>query len=261
MSRNQYPEFQGKIAVVTGAAQGIGREVALQLLHAGAVVVSLDNRFENTSFSKKNSDGVIPLHLNIVDYHQVRSVFDRIESQVGAIDYLVHSAGILHLGNLTEITKDDWKEIFEVNTHGTFNVCTECACYMRSRKRGAIVSIGSNASSIPRIGMGAYAASKSAATMLIKSLALELAEHNIRCNVIAPGSTDTAMQRQLWKNTKGVQKIIDGDNKNYRLGIPLNRIATSKDIANTVLFLLSNQANHITMEVLKVDGGATLGCH
>ena len=108
--------------------------------------------------------------------------------------------------------------------------------------------------------MGAYAASKAATSQMLKCLGLELAQANIRCNIVAPGSTDTHMQRQLWTEASSAEKVIAGSLENYRLGIPLQRIATPENIASVVLFLLSSNAAHITLESILVDGGATLGC-
>lgn len=106
--------------------------------------------------------------------------------------------------------------------------------------------------------MAAYAASKAAAAMFTKCLGLELARSGVRCNVVAPGSTDTPMQRALWNGPDAEQRVIDGDPSTYRTGIPLGRIADPADIAETVAFLASDRARHITMQELYVDGGATL---
>lgn len=110
------------------------------------------------------------------------------------------------------------------------------------------------------MGMAAYASTKAAATMYTKCLALELAEYNIRCNIVSPGSTDTDMQRALWGNSKEVPKsVIKGDLEKYRLGIPLGKIAEPQEIAEMIYFLSTEKAGHITMEEVTIDGGATMG--
>jgi 2,3-dihydro-2,3-dihydroxybenzoate dehydrogenase len=129
---------------------------------------------------------------------------------------------------------------------------------MITRRRGAIVTVTSNAAGVPRAGMAAYAASKAAAAHFTRCLGLELAAHGIRCNVVAPGSTDTPMQRSLWNEETRDAPVIAGDPATYRTGIPLGRIATPEDIADAVLFLASERARHITLHDLYVDGGATL---
>ena len=129
---------------------------------------------------------------------------------------------------------------------------------LRERRAGAIAVVSSNAATTPRAGMAAYAASKAAATQFTRCLGLELAPHGIRVNIVSPGSTDTAMQRAMWALGSSREAVIAGDPARWRLGIPLAKIATPDEIARAVLFLLSDQASHITLHDLRVDGGATL---
>jgi len=129
---------------------------------------------------------------------------------------------------------------------------------MAPRRRGAIVTVSSNAAGVPRHGMAAYAASKAAATMFTRCLGLELAPMGIRCNIVAPGSTMTAMQTGMWSGATGAQQVITGSPGTFKAGIPLGKIAEPEEIADAVVFLLSDRASHITMADLYVDGGATL---
>lgn len=244
-------EFKGKIAIVTGAAQGIGKAVADLLLHAGAKVAAIDIKFTENKPSEYPVD--------ISHFSSLNNVIDDIEVDLGPVDFLVNAAGILRTGELSNFCDDEWNETFAVNTYGAFNTCRAVAQKMIRRKRGAIVVIGSNASKTPRFGMGAYAASKAATEQMVKCLGLELAEYNIRCNIVAPGSTNTEMQKKFWNNDTGINEIINGSLKKHRLGIPLKRIATPEDVANAVLFMLSSASAHITLETLVIDGGATLG--
>ena len=127
--------------------------------------------------------------------------------------------------------------------------------------RGSIVTVASNAAGIPRTSMAAYAASKAAAVMFTKCLGLEVAPLGVRCNTVSPGSTLTDMQRGMWTTgdeEAAVRRVVEGDAKTYRTGIPLGRIADPSDIADAVAFLVSDRARHITMHDLYVDGGATL---
>jgi NAD(P)-dependent dehydrogenase (short-subunit alcohol dehydrogenase family) len=126
---------------------------------------------------------------------------------------------------------------------------------MVPRRRGTIVTVSSNAAGVPRSGMAAYAASKAAATMFTKCLGLELARTGVRCNVVSPGSTDTPMLRGMLPDEGAFQRTIDGLPAQYKLGIPLKKIATAREIANTVLFLASDLAGYITGHDLAVDGG------
>ncbi len=245
-------EFRGKVAVITGAARGIGNAIADALKQAGATVASLDIAFA--------CPGENQFVVDVADSTAVNKTISDVENQFGEIDFLINAAGILRMGSLLECSDEDWQRTFAVNTTGAFNVCRAVGRRMLPRKRGSIVVVSSNAASVPRMGMGAYAASKAAASQMLKCLGLELAQANIRCNIVAPGSTDTDMQRQLWNDASDAEKVIAGSLAQYRLGIPLKRIASPNNIASVVLFLLSSHAAHITLESILVDGGATLGC-
>lgn len=254
-----YTEFYNKVALVTGAAQGIGKAVADALLQAGARVVAADIQFPQTSLIERTTN-YFPINLDVTQSQSVTALVSQIEKQLGPVDYLASVAGILRMNSLLELSDKDWQDTFNINTTGSFYVCRSVARNMAIRQRGAIVAVSSNAAQVPRINMGAYAASKAALSQMIKCLGLEVAQYNIRCNLVSPGSTDTDMQRQLWQDETGPAQVIKGSLENYRLGIPLQRIATPQTIANSILFLLSDHAAHITMENIVVDGGATLGC-
>jgi 2,3-dihydro-2,3-dihydroxybenzoate dehydrogenase len=189
---------------------------------------------------------------------EVEALVDRIERELGPVDILVNVAGILRLGRVIDLSDDDWDASFAVNVRGVFVCSRAVARRMVSRRRGTIVTIASNSADIPRMGMAAYCASKAAAVLFTKVLGLELAEYGIRCNIVSPGSTETPMQRQLWDHLGSRESVLRGDLAQFRVGIPLRKFARPADIANAVLFLVSDQAGHITMHELLVDGGATL---
>jgi len=255
--------IKGKIALVTGAAQGIGAAVARTLAEHGAVIAAID----------KDGQGVerIVQELRNAGYHgqaypadvadpaAIEQVVDAIERELGSIGILANVAGVLRMGYIDSLSDADWRTTFDVNTNGVFYVSRAVAQRMIPRQSGAIVTVGSNASGVPRMQMAAYAASKAASAMFTKCLGLELARHNIRCNIVSPGSTDTAMQRQLWRDESGADGVILGSLPDYRAGIPLRKLASPRDIADAAAFLVSDQAGHITMHDLCVDGGATLG--
>lgn len=129
----------------------------------------------------------------------------------------------------------------------------------RRQRAGAIVSIASNAAQAPRVGMSAYCASKAALRSLCLTVGLEMAPFGVRCNLVSPGSTDTPLQRGLWQNPDAEQQTIAGFPEQFKLGIPLGKIARPREIADAVLFLASERAGHITMQDIVIDGGATLG--
>lgn len=261
---NFFPEFTNQIFLVTGAAQGIGKTLVDALLPLGARVVATDIQFTGDLSSlnvlqESSAINYFPVYLDVTNADAVNKLVAHIEQQLGPIEYLASIAGILHMNSLLETTDQQWQQSFAVNTTGGFNMCRAVARRMQARQRGVIVAVSSNAASTPRTNMGAYAASKAALSQMIKCLGLELAQHNIRCNLVSPGSTDTQMQRQLWRDETGPAQVIKGSLDNYRLGIPLQKIATPETIVHSILFLLSDKAAHITMENILVDGGATLG--
>ncbi|MBB3052890.1 2,3-dihydro-2,3-dihydroxybenzoate dehydrogenase [Prauserella isguenensis] len=251
-------EFAGKVAFVTGAAQGIGAAVARALRDGGASVVATD-RSPGIVETYEAEPGITGMPCDVTDSAQVDEVVARAEATVGPVDVLANVAGVLVKGPVASYSDEDWRFTFDVNTSGVFRVSRAVSARMIERERGCIVTVSSNASGVPRRGMAAYAASKAATTMFTKSLGLELADHGIRCNVVCPGSTDTPMQRAMWEHDGGgPDPVLKGDPENYRVGIPLRRIADPEDVADAVLYLASDRARHVTMQELYVDGGATL---
>lgn len=255
--------FEGRIAIVTGGAQGIGEAVVRTLCKLGVFVAAIDQKEEelNQLIEDLESQGqrARAFTANIGESHAVNQIVQVVEEEIGPIDILVNVAGVLRVNPVESLTDEDWTTCFSVNSTGVFYVSRAVSKRMIPRKSGSIVTVGSNAAGVSRMNMSAYASSKAAATLFTKCLGLELAQYNIRCNVVSPGSTDTEMQRSLWSNENGAENVIEGALDSYRVGIPLNKIATPIEIADAVVFMLSDQARHITMHNLCVDGGATLG--
>jgi 2,3-dihydro-2,3-dihydroxybenzoate dehydrogenase len=244
-------------ALVTGAGQGIGWAVAAALAAQGYRVAAVDREAKGVERLAAEHDGITAYRADVAVADEVEVVVARAEADLGPIVVLANVAGILRTGPVLGFADQDWADTFAVNAGGVFHASRAVARRMVERRAGAIVTVSSNAAGIPRSGLAAYAASKAAATHFTKSLGLELAPYGIRCNVVAPGSTDTAMQRALW-TPDGPSAVIAGDPSTFRTGIPLGRIAEPEDIADAVLFLVSDRARHITLHDLYVDGGATL---
>ncbi|MGX6448168.1 2,3-dihydro-2,3-dihydroxybenzoate dehydrogenase [Patulibacter sp. S7RM1-6] len=248
---------QSPVALVTGAGRGIGAAVARGLAADGALVVATDRDGAAAGRVADAIDGH-GAALDVTDRAGVDALVARVEDEIGPIATLVNVAGVLRPGAAVETTDADWDATFATNTTGVFLVSRAVARRMVPRGAGAIVTVASNAAGVPRVGMAAYGASKAASASFTRSLGLELAPHGIRCNVVAPGSTDTDMQRGLWNDPDAEARTIAGDPATFKAGIPLGRIAEPDDVADAVRFLVSDRARHITMHDLYVDGGATL---
>jgi 2,3-dihydro-2,3-dihydroxybenzoate dehydrogenase len=250
--------IKSKVALVTGAAQGIGAEVARTLAAAGAHVAAVD--LNEDGLAKLLAEGIsASAHpADVRDSAAVEALVQRVEHEDGPIDILVNAAGVLRTGRIVDVPDRDWREVFAVNVDGVFSMCRSVARRMIQRRSGAIVTVASNAAQVPRMEMAAYAASKAASAQFTRCLGLELARYGIRCNVVSPGSTDTAMLRTLHGDAFDPASAIDGSPESYRAGIPLRKLAQPRDVAEAVAYLVSDQAGHITMHNLVVDGGAAL---
>ncbi|MEU6223070.1 2,3-dihydro-2,3-dihydroxybenzoate dehydrogenase [Streptomyces sp. NPDC047042] len=255
--------MHGKIALVTGAAGGIGAAVVRTLAERGARVAAVDrdgDRLREVA-AELSHDGldVRAFPGDVTVSAEAERLVAEAEDTVGPLDHLVNGAGVLRLAKARELTDADWTSTFAVNTTGVFFMSRAAVNRMVPRRSGAVVTIASNAAGTARMDMAAYSASKAAATMFTKCLGLEAAQHGIRCNVVAPGSTETPMLTSMWQDDHGRTATLEGNPDAYRVGIPLGRLARPADVAEAVAFLLSDQAAHITMHDLTVDGGAALG--
>lgn len=251
------------VALVTGAASGIGAAVAAERARTGATValadIDGDGLAEQVRTLERAGLRAHAYPVDLADPSAVEAMVSTVENTLGRVDQLVNAAGVLRLAPARAISDADWAATFAVNASGVFHTSRSVVARMVERRRGAIVTIVSNAATTPRIGMAAYAASKAAAAMFTKCLGLEVAEFGIRCNLVAPGSTDTAMLRSMWRDDADRATTLAGNLETFRVGIPLRNLAMPADIAGAVAYLLSAQAAHITMHTLTVDGGASLG--
>ena len=251
--------FDGQSAFVTGAAGGIGQALVAELAAAGARVMATDTEAALALLSEDGEDGVVWRPLDVRDRAAAADLAAEAARLHGPLSLGGHAAGILAVQPVLEMPADDWRRLIDINAGGTLNMLQVFGQAMRPQRRGAIVVIGSNAGGVPRLGIGAYGASKAAAAMLTRAAGLELAPEGIRCNLVAPGSTLTPMQTGMWDDPRvGAAAVIAGNAAQFRAGIPLGKLATPQDIAQAAMFLLSDQAGHVTMADLYVDGGATL---
>ncbi|MEC9344652.1 MAG: SDR family oxidoreductase [Pseudomonadota bacterium] len=236
-------DFSDQVAVVSGAASGIGRAVSVQIAASGGIVFELD---------KRPADGapaggpIIRCQVDVTERDQVAAVLERAFAQYGRIDVVVNSAGISGNSPFLETTDDLWTRIIDLNLRGTFVLSQVAARYMSRRRYGRIVNLSSVAAFAARPGRAAYGASKGGVIALTRSMAMELAEHAITVNAVAPGATDTEL----------VAATHDAaTRKAYSERIPLKRYATPDEIAWTILYLASREAGYVSGQTIAVDGG------
>ena len=239
----------GKTAIVTGAAQGIGRAIAETLAHAGADVAVADldlGRSQDTVTAiTKMRRRALNIKVNVADWNDAKAMVDQVVKEWGKVDILVNNAGITRDGLLLRMKEEDWNLVLQVNLNGTFN-CTKAALQPMSKQRsGRIVNIASIVGVIGNAGQANYAASKAAVIGFTKSVAREYASRAVTVNAVAPGFIDTAMTQQLSADVK----------ETLSKQIPLGRLGQPSDVAEAVKFLASDEAGYITGHVLHVNGG------
>jgi len=240
--------LEGKIVVVTGAAQGIGRQIALEFSKNKATVVILDLNEEGL----KDAQSEIAKHsecayytVNVTESSQIEEVINKIIDKFAKIDILINNAGITKDNLALRLSESDWDKVIAVNLKGAFMCSKLCAKHMVKQRSGKIVNISSIIGIIGNAGQSNYSASKAGLIGLTKSFAKELGTRNICVNAVAPGYIQTKMTDILPDKVK--EEMLKR--------IPLNRFGSPGDVARAVLFLASDAADYITGQVLVVDGG------
>ncbi len=245
--------LEGKTALVTGAASGIGR-ATVALFHAeGARVAATDRNETGLAETKAFADLVLPQ--DVTDETRWREVVDTVIAAFGRLDILVNNAGIALKGNIETATLDDWRRTHAVNVEGTFLGCREAIRVMKVAGGGSIVNLSSVAGIIGDAQSAAYCASKGAVRLLTKSAALHCgrAGYNIRLNSVHPSFADTAMVRELIESSKNPERVREG----LARAAPMGRMGRAEEVANTILFLASDESSFTTGAEIVVDGGLT----
>ena len=221
--------LNGKVAIVTGAAQGIGKAIALRLAAEGAKVALADIQLKSAE----------------------QAAADRVERELGAIDILINNAGWDVLQPFVETGPDLWDKLIAINFRGVLNCCKAVAPRMQSRGAGKIVSISSDAARVGSTGEAVYAGCKAAIIGFSKTLARELAANHINVNVVCPGPTETALLKTAMA---GREKVLES----MARGIPFRRLGQPADLAGAVAFFASSDSDFVTGQVLSVSGGLTM---
>lgn len=245
--------LEGKVAIVTGAARGIGEGVALKFASEGAHVVityvsESSTEKANAVVEKISGYGVKAkaYRSNTGDFKQCEDLVNEVVKEFGSIDICVNNAGISKDNLLLRMTPEQWNDVLQINLTGAFNMTKQVIRPMMKAKAGSIINMSSVIGLMGNAGQASYAASKAGLIGFTKSVAKELGTRNIRCNAIAPGFIETDMTSYL-KEGEQADK--------YKAGIPLGKFGTAEDIANACLFLASDMGSYITGQVLSVDGG------
>lgn len=245
-------KFEGKVAIVTGASRGIGREIALQLGQRGAAVACVSTTVEGAlpvaGAIKAWGAKSVAYACDVSDGSQVEALFNSVTTDLGSPAVLVNNAGVTKDTLLLRMSEDDWDRVQDVNLKGAFLMIRAAARMMIKARYGRIV----NLSSVIGLGGGAgqanYAAAKAGIVGLTKSVAKELGSRGVTCNAVAPGFIETDMTASLPEEFREFVKKH----------APAGRLGTASDIAPAVLFLASEEAGYVTGQVLVVDGGLTL---
>lgn len=246
--------FSGKHVVVTGAARGIGFEIASQFAQEGALVSIIDIN-ENSLSEAKNSlskaeSSIYTYAVDLTHRNLVEKTINTIES-IAPIDILINNAGIAKETSFLEIEEKEWKNILDVNLTGFFHISQFVCRKMALRKNGVVVNMASKNGLDGEAGYSHYNASKGGIIMLTKTMAIELAQFNIRVNAVCPGYIQTPMSMEI-DSPEFTKKFID----RY---IPLNRAGNVREIASVFLFLASNESSFITGQSIVADGGQLAG--
>lgn len=241
--------LEGRVAVVTGAAQGIGRAIAETLARDGAdlVIADLDpgRSQEAAEAVQKAGRKALNVKVNVAEWDDVKRMVDHVLKEWGRIDVLVNNAGVTRDGLLMRMKEEDWDLVLRVNLYGTFHCTKAVLPSMTKQRHGRIVNIASIVGVMGNAGQANYAASKAAVIGFTKTAAREYASRMVTVNAVAPGFIDTPMTQTLPADVK----------ETLHKQIPLGRLGSPADVAQAVRFLASDEAGYITGHVLHVNGG------
>ena len=245
--------MEKKVALVTGASRGIGRQISLTLAKEGMFVVvnycGSEARAKNVleEIRKNGGDGVL-YQCDVADYQQTEAMAKELIKSYGHVDVLVNNAGITRDNLILRMSEEEFDAVVETNLKGCFHTIRHLSRYFLKQKSGKIINIASVSGVLGNAGQANYSASKAGVIGLTKSVARELSSRGITCNAVAPGFIDTEMTAQMTDKAKEAVKTQ----------IPLGRVGKVDDIAEVVTFLASEKASYITGQVISVDGGMSI---
>ncbi len=246
-------DLTGKVAIVTGGATGIGREISKTLAKFGADIVINYNSSSSEAESlvaelKEMGRTAYHVQANVAKYDDAQKLIDTTVEKFGKVDILVNNAGVTADTLILRMKEEDFDKVINVNLKGTWNCCKHVVKQMSKQRSGKIINISSVVGIMGNIGQTNYSASKAGIIGLTKSLARELAKRNVCCNAVAPGFIETKMTENLSEEIKN----------EYFRNIPLERLGKPSDVANLVAFLSSSLSDYITGQVINCDGGLVM---
>jgi 3-oxoacyl-[acyl-carrier protein] reductase len=244
--------LQRKVAVVTGASQGIGRETALALACAGAKVAAAARNEEKlaslvSEIAAKGGDA-LAVKMDVADAEQIKSGFKQVMEKFGRVDILVNNAGITRDGLAMRMKREDWDAVIQTNLTGALLCIQQTLPVMVRARSGRIINISSVVARTGNAGQANYVASKAGIIGLTKAIAIEIASRNITVNAVAPGFVESPMTDVLPEKAR----------EELKMRVPLGRLGAPQDVAAAVVFLASDEAGYITGHVLDVNGGMYL---
>lgn len=242
-------DLNGKIALITGATGGIGRSIARTLYAQGATVALTDvNKEVLDTFAKELGERAFIYECNLLDADSISELVKKVEKDLGRIDILVNNAGITKDGLALRMTDEQFQKVMQINLMAAFRLTRAVMLGMMKRHYGRIVSMASIVGAMGNAGQANYAASKAGLIGMTKSIAAEIASRGVTLNCVAPGFVQTPMTDVLPDDVKAKMKAA----------IPMGRLGQPQDIANAVLFLVSDEASYITGHTLHVNGGMAM---
>ncbi len=263
---NPNPQLPGKVALVTGGAQGLGEAICAFLASHGCHVVVTDINAEGVqavaaAVAERYGCQALGLACDITDEAQVAAVFQQVQTKFGRLDLLVANAGIVMAGEITDFDVARWRKVIDVNLVGYMLVAKHAARIMIPQRAGSIIQINSKSGKVGSSKNSAYAASKFGGIGLTQSLALELSEHNIRVNAVCPGNL---LDSPLWVDSLYEQyarrwnKTVEEVRAMYVDKVPMKRGCAYADVCSALLWLASDSSSYVTGQALNVDGGQTM---
>lgn len=243
--------FEGRVAIVTGGASGMGEAIAQMIVAEGgrAAIADLDQDRGSALVARLGGDRCWFAACDVADLPAVSAFVDDAAAWGGRLDFLVNNAGMVGMGSTVDIEPDEWRRILEVDLFSVFNFCRAAIPYLRRQPGSAIVNNASVSGLFGDYGMAAYSAAKGGVVNYTRNLALDLARDGIRVNAVCPGAIETPM-------FEGVS-AIPSLHAAYVQSIPMKRLGTASEIADVVGFLLSDAATYVTGALIPVDGGIT----